>query len=361
MKGFICVGENLYRREQTGVYYFRGEIAKREYTRSLKTTDRSLANRKLADMRRDLGALDPTAADTLTMAGLCQSYRHTFAHQKPKTRESKEYVLRRIEDYWRLTRVADVRLNDCHVWLTWCSKHSRSWGVSLRNGHIAMLKDVFNYAVDNALLGRSPAAKLKGEKRPTPIRLTPSQEQFQAIINSVREQKFNGHDAAASADFLEFMGLAGLGQAEASALKVGDIDFKAGRIITFRHKTKTGFAIPLFPQVRPLLERLTAGRRHDAPVFKIRDAKRALSNACNRLGFPRFSQRSLRRFFVTRAIEKGIDVKTIADWQGHRDGGKLILDTYSHLRPAHSQRMALLMTPLDDEPGNIVRMPEAVS
>jgi hypothetical protein len=56
--------------------------------------------------------------------------------------------------------------------------------------------------------------------------------------------------------------------------------------------------------------------------------------------------------FITRAIERGVDVKVIAQWQGHRDGGKLILDTYSHVRPEHSKRMAQLMT--DQEPENVV-------
>jgi site-specific recombinase XerD len=56
--------------------------------------------------------------------------------------------------------------------------------------------------------------------------------------------------------------------------------------------------------------------------------------------------------FITRAIEKGIDVKVIAEWQGHRDGGKLILDTYSHVNREHSQRMAQLMN--DVEPENVL-------
>jgi hypothetical protein len=61
--------------------------------------------------------------------------------------------------------------------------------------------------------------------------------------------------------------------------------------------------------------------------------------------------------FITRAIELGVDVKTIAQWQGHRDGGLLILKTYSHVRPVHSQRMAKLLT--SDEPPNVVPMPKA--
>ena len=51
-----------------------------------------------------------------------------------------------------------------------------------------------------------------------------------------------------------------------------------------------------------------------------------------------------RRMFITRALEKGIDVKVIAQWQGHIDGGKLILDTYSHVSTQHVKRMAQLMT-----------------
>jgi hypothetical protein len=56
--------------------------------------------------------------------------------------------------------------------------------------------------------------------------------------------------------------------------------------------------------------------------------------------------------FITRAIERGVDVKVIAEWQGHKDGGKLILDTYSHVRSEHSERMAQLMT--THEPNNVV-------
>jgi integrase len=97
---------------------------------------------------------------------------------------------------------------------------------------------------------------------------------------------------------------------------------------------------------------LCEGKAHDARVFKISDAKKALAGASRRLDYPPFSQRSLRRMFITRAIQKGVDVKVIAEWQGHQDGGKLILDTYSHVHPVHSRRMAQLMS--DAEPENVV-------
>jgi integrase len=106
-----------------------------------------------------------------------------------------------------------------------------------------------------------------------------------------------------------------------------------------------------------LIEKLCQGKRHDEGVFKLNDARKALASACKRLDYAPFSQRSLRRMFITRAIERGVDVKVIAQWQGHRDGGKLILDTYSHVNPVHSNRMAALMT--TEEPANVVPMRSA--
>lgn len=32
--------------------------------------------------------------------------------------------------------------------------------------------------------------------------------------------------------------------------------------------------------------------------------------------------------FIAELYRAGVDVKTIAEWQGHQDGGKLIMDTY---------------------------------
>jgi site-specific recombinase XerD len=61
--------------------------------------------------------------------------------------------------------------------------------------------------------------------------------------------------------------------------------------------------------------------------------------------------------FVSRAIERGVDVKVVAQWQGHRDGGVLILQTYSHVRSEHSQRMAQLMT--TEQPANVISISAA--
>ena len=134
----------------------------------------------------------------------------------------------------------------------------------------------------------------------------------------------------------------GLGQAECALIHGEHVDFANSKITLYRAKTNTPFSIPLFPQLQPFMDRLKAECRIQVgqPLFKLRDPKRALAAACIRLGSPNFSLRSLRWCFITPAIEKGADFKTLTSWQGHQDGGALLAKTYSHLRNEHSDAMA---------------------
>jgi integrase len=345
---FQRVGECLYRYSSNGVYYARIKRGGKESLRSLRTTDRALAQRTLRALRDEQMHLDPSRGNQ-TLAHLCDRWLATKQNAKPKTLEGKTYVAQQIKTRWpggSTQRLRDIAPSQADTFLA-----QFSFSASSHNAFVTVLRELFEFAVRDNCIARSPCAHLKFRKREKPIRLSPTYEQFSAIIADVRAQPFNA-DAQDSADFLEFLGLAGLGQAEAGSLKPADVDFDAGRFITFRHKTSKGFAVPIFPQLRPLLERLCEGKANGDRVFKVRDAKKALAGACRRLGLAPFSQRSLRRMFITRAIEKGVDVKVIAEWQGHRDGGKLILDTYSHVNPIHSQRMAELMS--DEEPENVL-------
>jgi len=347
---FQKVGECLYRYSSNGVYYARIKVNGKEIRRSLGTTDRDLAKRNLKTLQEQQSQIDRSKSK-ITLAELCDIYLRTVQHQKPKTVERKTYIIERIKADWpggSRCQVGKIKPTDINLWLA-----RYKFGPVSRNLHLACIKDILAMAVGDGIIASSPATNLKKVKTDKPIRKTPTFEQFQTIVKSIRSQQFNGHDADESADFVEFLGLAGLGQAEASALRWDDIDWEREQITTFRHKTKSGFAIPLYPQLRPLLERRHSQRTPGVDhVFRIKNAKKAIAAACKRLKLPAYSHRSFRRMFITRAIERGVDVKVIAEWQGHRDGGKLILDTYSHVNPVHSQRMAQLMS--DQEAENVV-------
>ena len=284
--GFHKVAECLYRYSPNGVYYGRIKTGGKELKRSLRTTDRALAQRKLREFRDEQRHVDRSRGN-LTLAQLCDRWLATKKNAKPKTLGTKTHVIKQIKAWWpggaSAMRLRDITPSQADLFLA-----RFNFGAASQNAFVTVLRELFDFAVRDNCIARNPCAHLKFHYRDKPIRLTPSFEQFRAITDDVRSQPFNA-DAQHSADFLEFLGLAGLGQAEAASLTRSDIDFDAGRFITFRHKTSTGFAVPIFPQLRSLLERLCKGKSNTDRIFKVRDAKKALAAACRRLGLPAFS------------------------------------------------------------------------
>jgi len=338
---FERVGECLYRYSSNGVYYALLKIGGKQKRSSLGTTDRALAKRKLNDMR-GRSAAQAFSEKPLSVADLCQKYLLTVVHQKPATvRRKKDIVDRLLKDLpgGSKVRITAVRRSAIEAWLS-----SYPFGPASYNLHLECARAVFQMAVDDRMLTESPVAGIKSLRRPKPVRSTPSFEEFQKIIADVRDQIYNA-DVKDSGDFLEFMGLAGLGQAELGGLRREHFNFEQDTIAVFRVKTSSFFQIPLYPQLRGLVARMKIkAMPYDQKIFPVKDAKNALTGACRRLGLPSFSQRSFRRMFVTRCIELGIDVKVIADWQGHQDGCRLILATYSHVRKDHAEEMARRLT-----------------
>jgi integrase len=224
---------------------------------------------------------------------------------------------------------------------------------------ISVARRFFDLAVADMVIDRSPVEGLKYAKRANPIRLTPTEEQFRAIVADIRAQLSNGHGADDSADFVELAGVLGLGQAELSGIRRQDIDLDAGIIRVFRQKTSQQFTIPIFPDARPIIERRLADlpEEPDTRLLPQDNCKKALEGACGRLKLPHFTPRSLRRYHITRALRAGIDAPTVAGWQGHRDGGALLLKTYqAEVNLSHSLKMAAMLGP---KPDNVVEMPKA--
>ena len=342
---FVKVGECLYRNPSSGTYYALVKVRGKQIKRSLETDYLAEARRKLKDFRNDIERVDPNAG-RVTVVALADRYLATISHQAPKTVRRKQDIVVRIKAKWPLSIAAEVKKSEILTWLS-----AFSFGEVSYNLHLECIRAIYALAVEDRLLARSPVDGIKQKKRSRPIRKTPDERDVVAILKSIRQQPFSD-TADESADVVEFYAMAGLGRAEAASLRLMDVHLERGDFTTFREKTSTGFVVPIFPQLRPLLERRIAKIFKEAngeipdpqtKIFTIADPKVAIAAACRRLGLPILSSRAFRRFFITRAIERGVDVKVIALWQGHKDGGKLILDTYSHVRPVHSDRMAKLM------------------
>lgn len=337
---FCKVAENLYRYSSNGIYYARFRQSGKEIQKSLKTSDREIAKRRLKEELEKAEKVDVKRAK-MSLEELLRLYETNLDQYEPKTAATRRSILKIFKNTFSLglaTPVGAVSTGELELWLSARKAKLRN---TTFNEYARFIRHVFSLAVKLRVLAESPAARIKGLRAETPIRLTPTQEQFQAIVRDIRVQKFNA-EAEDSAVLVEFMGLVGVGTAECANLLGDHVDLTGNRITLYRKKTDTGYAIPVFPQIVPLLQRLKESGRLQSgqPVLGVKDPKKALAAACKRLGFPAFSPRSLRRCFITRAIELGIDFKTVAAWQGHRDGGILIAKTYSHLRSEHSDAMA---------------------
>jgi integrase len=313
-------------------------LAGKRKEHSLDTTDRKIAERKLRAWISDLAKID-TEAEKTTLAQLLEKFTSVRSGMKPSTVRTDASIIKSLKAHWKHgldIRVSRIRPSMLDEWLATIEPHLKN---SSFNRYAQFVKQLFDIALKDKMFSESPHPNLRTTwKRPQkPIRLVPTDEQFQAIVADIRNQRQNAA-AEESADFIEFIGLAGFGQAEASWLTWQRVDFQKGKLgeLTIR-RMKTGelFYVPIYVHLKPLLKKLYD--RYQTPptpetkLFTISDARKSLANACKRLGYPHFTQRSIRAYLIRRLWQSGVDIKLIARWQGHQDGGKLILNTYTEV------------------------------
>lgn len=91
----VRVDKCLYRLSSTGMYYAVIRHEGKIFRRSLETTTRSVANRKLEDQRRRITAVDRKAGK-FTLASLCDEHLETLRNAPRTLAEKKSMVGRSI-------------------------------------------------------------------------------------------------------------------------------------------------------------------------------------------------------------------------------------------------------------------------
>jgi integrase len=339
------IGPCLYRYATNGVYYGLAKRKGKQNRQSLRTTDLNLARRRLREFLDGLETKNPDLG-RITLEDFRPRYYETLSGEDSTIYKHKLAIDTMIANWpAQSPRVLDrIRLPDCEAWLATMNHLAPS----TLNDRITSVTRFFQSAVEAGAIVRNPMSGIKYRRRQRPIRATPTEEEFRAIVANLRAQKSNGHGADETGDYVELAGMLGLGQAELAGIRRQDIDLKAGIIRVFRRKTKQQFTIPIFPEARPIVERRLKELPEDpdARLLAHNNCRKALEGACDRLKLPKFEPRSLRRFHITRCLRKGIDAPTVAQWQGHQDGGALVLKTYqAELGLDHSLKMAALLDP----------------
>jgi len=234
----------LYRHSVNGVYYAIKKVSGKKKTHCLETTDRKLAERRLKDWIQDIDRIDSSATKT-SLEILLGKFSSANAGKAKKTQATNDSILKIFRETWKPgldMHVCDVKPSHLAEWL---GQHEGRLKNTSFNRYAGFLKQVFEIAVADRMIARSPFddVKTKWKKPQKPIRKVPTAQ----------------------------------------------------------------------------------------TIFKIKDAKKALAASCKRLGFYNFTQRNMRQALIRRLWQSQVDPKLISKWQGHQDGGKLILDTYTEV------------------------------
>lgn len=338
--GWSYAGENLRRRKTSGVYYGFAKLNGNQKSVSFKTNHKPTAKRKLKDWLADLARLASGEAAQITFEELAARWNKAEKHTL------KESTATRRAASVKAIAPAFLGLQIRHI----TPRHCEAWAIARRKDEVAAatftkeletMRGAFRYAVEQGLIIRDPAAHIKRPRvvnRRAPV---PSRAQFESILASIRTAAQGKGDAGAN--LVELLAYSGMRLNEARSLRWRDVNFSAGVFTvtggergTKNHEQRT---VPISEQMRGLLERIKRARgkaAQDAFIIQTTTARKCMDTACRNLELPFIHHHSLRHYFATCAIESGVAVPTVAHWLGHKDGGALLMRTYSHLQMTHS-------------------------
>jgi integrase len=377
-------------RHKGGTFYGRFRLSGKRKLISLRTNVFSIAKLRLRDealaVEKQRGTKQALASGAVTMKDLLPTYRERFKSLEisEASKTDREVSLKRLLRTWPdFERLSPRKITSADVW-TWANR-LKSEGSGFRpkgaqkparvgasgstvNRSITALQQLLDIAMEvgavhvNAARQKPPAGfgRLRKKSESKPVHLPPHAK-MQALFGElerpeaetdarvIEAQKAHRMDVS---ELVQFMSYSGARQAEAGKAVNGDD--RGTYLILHGTKTRTSRdrSLPMNAALRGLLDRIRERRKEEAlwmdqpppgpeaPLLKVRECQKSLNRACRALQLPRLTHHDFRHLFATRALECGIDPKTVADWLGHADGGVLVLKTYGHVRPEHAAAAA---------------------
>ncbi|NBV25015.1 MAG: site-specific integrase [Proteobacteria bacterium] len=343
---FNKVGENLYRLDSSGTYYAFLKRAGKQFHRSLKTTDRKLAERRLAELRQQIGNLSLREDASVSFADVARRWLDTTRHAlKASSITRRETCIKNLTPFFKGVTLRHATARHCERWLT---ERGMTIAPQTFAHELNTMNGVFNFAVRQGLILANPARDIQRRKIPQARITIPTRQQFQQLVATIRHsdgRQGSQRQAKAGADLVELLAYSGCRIAEARSLRWSDVNFErncltitGGETGTKNHESRT---VPMTGALQDLLLRMRPDPLPDPQglISPVKDAKKCLQTACTKLNFPKFTHHDFRHFFATTCIEAGVDIPTISKWLGHKDGGALAMKVYGHLRQEHSFAM----------------------
>jgi hypothetical protein len=182
---FKWVAECLYRHTASGTYYALVKRNGKQIRKSLKTSDRQLADRRLAEFRAKATRVsNPTKDRGTTFMELAKDWFDVAKTRlKPSSALGMEVCLRQLNKHFGIKPVRSITTADCHEWE---KKRGHKISASSFNHDRTALVAVLNHGVREGLLMENPALTIARRKLPKNKITIPTKDQFNLMVKTIR-------------------------------------------------------------------------------------------------------------------------------------------------------------------------------
>ncbi len=335
---------NLRRHRKTGTYYLHVKISGRSINRSLQTTSEEIAisrrDKEIAAektrARKQVRQKASIREDFFQLMTETLEARADRSSQNPKTTKYNKECMTIIRRFWPSQLTANIKDITAKDLSSIQRKLAVNYSATRQNGCLSLIVWTFKAAIDQGICAHNPTDHLQRQSVKAKPFFLPTDEQFKQIIVHMKARPCG----SSTWRLVMFLAFTGCRISEAQHVKVADVDWNAELIhITARLKNGDDRWIPILPEYATELRALTSNRKATDRLLPCKDARVALTAACQDIGIPILTHHSFRKFFATKCLEAGIDFFTVAAWTGHKNL-QTLKDFYHRLRMEHSKKEA---------------------
>lgn len=287
------------------VYYVQ---IKRGVKRSLKTRDRSTAERAFHELEREdiRGRLIRIEkGETKKLSEFINEYLIVRTDKAHNTQRADRLALDKFKDFYGnryMSGIGIKTLDEYRAFLKALNLKDTSRNVNIRHLKIALKK-----AVHWGYLKADPSVHLKLFKVDLGKHFSLTIDEVRRIIDAAGEHSREMQAAVAMQYFT------GMSRAEIiSPMSIGPDN------ITYR-RVKTGkmITVPIAPALRPFIEHVGIGIRKIIKWKNAASYSHCFAAVAERAGLKGVTPHKIRHTFATHLLNAGEDIKTISDMLGH--------------------------------------------
>ena len=233
---------------------------------------------------------------------VCQAKDNFFVYCKRhtlRTQQHYQYVINRFINSLPKSTLRVQQIDHKHIQEYLYRLRDASCKNRTLNAHLTVIKSFCRYNADRFDIP-NPASKVKMLKEEPPELHFIKPKEYQKILDIA---------PGVIRDRLIFLANTGLRVSEFSRLSAKDINFELNTI-TIVGKGRKQRTIPLNETAREVLPRLKPGSRKSLWL--------SFSRLAHKVGIPKFGPHSLRHYFATQLLLKGVPIIKVSRLLGHK-------------------------------------------